>query len=94
MDETSLTLIRVEDESYSLLVHIFDEKGALVDIIPSPVLGFLMNLTGVPVHAVTLRGPCAVKDVALWGPEGCVHRGPDIWPSLDAYMEYAKGRVQ
>lgn len=89
-----LTLARTEDDAYSMLVHTYDEKGALVDVIPSPVLGFLLDHSGTPIKAVCLRGVINVHDVALWGPEGCVHKGAEIWSSLESYATWAKEHKQ
>lgn len=94
MDANQLTFVRVEDDSYSILVHTYDDKGALVDVIPSPVLGFLLDQLAAPVQVVGLRGVTKAGDVAIWGPEGCVHKGPQIWPSFESYYEWAKGGVQ
>lgn len=87
-------MMRVEDDSYCILVHMWGEKMQLVDVLPCPVLGFLVGPDGLE-SVVSLRGTAAIKDVPIWGPEGCVHRGNDIFPDYDSYVAWVKkGGVQ
>ena len=83
-----------DDGGYAVLVHVFDPNGDLVDVIPTPILGFqLDDKTGAVTAAVTLRGVFPVQDMPVWTPEGAVVKGENVWPSPHEYFKWAEKRV-
>lgn len=93
MDDQQFHFMRVEPGAFAVLVHQVGEGGKLLDVVPVPVLAFLLN-QGAPVYAVTLQGPVEIGQVPIWGPEETVVRGSSVWPSLQVYSEWAKRNMQ
>jgi hypothetical protein len=93
MEKTEAIFLRVRDDSFSILRHVYGENGKLLDVLPSPVFGFWMAGDKI-THVVTLLGTAALTDVALWGPEGCVHAEGRIYPDCDTYTAWAKKNIQ
>ena len=87
-----MQMIRTEDGAYAVVIHVYDGQK-LVDCLPSPVLGFVLGENG-PEFAVTLRGLAPVSQVPIWGPEGCVHLGQQVWPDLERYHKWAARNAQ
>ena len=83
-----------DDGAYAVLVHIFDPNGDLVDLVPSPILGFeLDDETGLVRAAVTLRGVFPTESLPIWTPDGAVIKGENVWPSPQEYLKWAEKRV-
>lgn len=93
MEQTDAIFLRVRDDSYSILRHIYGENGKLLDVLPSPVFGFLMSGSTI-THVVSLLGTASLADVVLWGPEGCVHAEGRIYPDCETYLTWARRNVQ
>jgi hypothetical protein len=89
----SQTLLPVEPGSFSVLLHQTNEKGAVVDVIPSSVIAWVMDENGIQ-YALLLTGPVPVHTVPIWGPDGSVVMGHSAWPSIDSYAQWARRRVQ
>jgi hypothetical protein len=89
----SQSLLPVEPGSFSVLLHQTNEKGAVVDVIPTSVIAWVMGPSGVE-YALLLTGPVPVDTVPIWGPDGSVVMGPNAWPSIDSYAQWAKRSAQ
>ena len=92
--EPMATLIRVDDDSFQMLVHMFDDDGKLVDVAPCPILGFIISEAGTPDHVLTLRGIAPTASVAIRDMGGFVHARGNIFPNIDKYKAWAKKEVQ
>lgn len=92
-DDQPRVMLRTDDHSYSILIHLYGEKNQLVDILPCPVFGFLVGPHG-PEFAVSLRGTFPIHSVPIWAPDGCVHLDGRIYPDYDTYKKWAEKGMQ
>lgn len=93
-DEIRTRLVFVPALGWSVLHHLRDEKGILDGVISVGLFGFWMDpVTGVVYFFQTARGR-EPGIQALLGPDGEVTLNGAIWPSVDAYGEWAKTNCQ
>jgi len=83
----------VESGAYAMLVHCFGPNGHLQNVIPCPILGFVLQAGGVHA-ALTLRGWVLMSEICVWTPDGCVMaKGGAMFPDLETYIVWAKENV-
>lgn len=87
------SMLRVEPGSFAALMHVRDQHGKVVDVVPTPILAWVLGETGVE-YALLLTGPVPVHSIPIWCPEEAVWRGNDAWPSIQAYTKWAREHVQ
>ncbi len=83
----------VESGAYAMLVHCYGTGGELQNVIPCPILGFVLRPNGVH-RALSLRGWVLMSEISVWTPDGCVMaKGGVMFPDLETYVVWAKENV-
>ena len=61
------------------------------DILPSPVIAWIVDETG--VKGIITPGKVFPAGSAIWGPEGIVEPEDGDWPSLQAYCKHLNQQI-
>lgn len=90
MSQSSVTLRWVPMDGHSLLYHAVDEKGVLQGLTSVGIVGGLLDdETGHFHYYQTARGRTPAL-CPVMGPDGEVTMDGRVWPSADAYGEWAR----
>ena len=80
-------ILPAEAGAYAVAVPLIYD-GQVQDILPSPVLAWVLDETG--VTGIITKNRVYPVGTAVWGPDGIVESEDGDWPSLQAYCEHLR----
>lgn len=83
-------ILRAEAGAFAVCVPLICD-GKVQDILPSPVLAWIVNEDG--VQGIITPSRVFPPGSAVWGPEGIVESEDGDWPDPKAYCDWLNSRI-